>query len=1304
MSTRSYPRALVWASPAFLLFVACGDGSPWLGSDVWLIESDTRAPQADTATPDAGPDPDGVPEDASPDLTPTPDADPSDTAPDGTSPITIGWCRLEGPADLQLLPGATANVSGRVLVPGLTDRTPGVDLHPDLVARLVWGPEGTLPDTWSASAAATPDPAWDGAAAGTANHDAWLADLPGDLPAGRYDFAFAFSADGGSTFTYCDRNAGLERDGAEDGYAPDNAGNLLVYEDPCTPNPCETRAPTCDGDTLVTWVAPGTCTNPEFTEAVCTFDEASRTSCAAADRRCIAGACREGRPPEPGELAFSELMLRPLAVSPELGQWVELKNTTNDVLQLAGLSFLSATGSVELLDDVALPPGAHVVLGRSRDAFVNGGVDVDVLLSASVDIALDGDILTVARGEVVIARLNFGSIGPSPLGLTLSSGAATQLASEAPDPSVAANWCAATAPYGAGDLGTPGAPNTRCRYAIDRCRLHSPRALTVDPTTPFRPEGRFLAAGLTDRTLRANDVDPLVRAAFAVFRLDDPGAPESWQWVPAAPDPDWAGDAAPGPNDAFDAYARQLTAPATPGAYGIAFRVSGDAGATWTLCDRDLGPGEDGSEDGFSIDAVGELTVRNPCLPNPCTVAPPARCDGDDVLTPAATGLCLLDGAAFTCDHDTNGLRTTCPAYCAAGRCEDWRFADAAGDLVITEYHPDSSLGIAGTWFEIHNPTADPLNLRGVTLTGPALAPLEVDVELIMEPGDYVVVAAEEDPGANGGLAVDLLWPELLLGQTSAMLRVVRGTTILDEVVWSAAWPRGIDVSTSLSPAALGAGDAHLQNDSAASWCLATEAYGAEAFGTPGAPNSSCAAGVTVIRTSPADGGADIDAETPIVVNFSVPMNAATLTTQTVRAACEGTFQLSHDDFTTCVPFDASLARVSTGGSSVTLTPSPALTRGLTYRLRITTDAQSANGVPLADVFEASFVVRRPFACGGAPIVAISQVYGAGGNSGATYRRDFVELHNRSRAPVTLDGWSLRYASATGTSWNNVTYLKGVIPPGGFFLVEQAGGTNGADLPTPDQQSSINLSGTSGKLALLRDASTSWEPGNCPDPTLIIDFVGFGAINCAEGSLSTGAPAASATTSVWRDVHGCVDHNMNATDFFAGPVSPRNSASAPVYCSCNEDVIVNDLAEDDPREAYACEVLGDSAFTVLAGEPWPLSGQLFQLGLTDLHTGPAPGVLVEAGFGRASVSPLSQVDWGWGPAPFESENGPTGFDVHTGDLIAPMRTTSTSYRTAVRVSLDDGESWTLCDLDGAGAKSGFVLDVDQLPLMTVVSP
>lgn len=43
----------------------------------------------------------------------------------------------------------------------------------------------------------------------------------------------------------------------------------------------------------------------------------------------------------------------------------------------------------------------------------------------------------------------------------------------------------------------------------------------------------------------------------------------------------------------------------------------------------------------------------------------------------------------------------------------------------------------------------------------------------------------------------------------------------------------------------------------------------------------------------------------------------------------------------------------------------------------------------------------------------IAEVYGGGGNSGATLKNDFVELANKGGAAFGLDGWSVQYISGT---------------------------------------------------------------------------------------------------------------------------------------------------------------------------------------------------------------------------------------------------------------------------------------------------
>jgi phosphatidylserine/phosphatidylglycerophosphate/cardiolipin synthase-like enzyme/DNA/RNA endonuclease YhcR with UshA esterase domain len=191
--------------------------------------------------------------------------------------------------------------------------------------------------------------------------------------------------------------------------------------------------------------------------------------------------------------------------------------------------------------------------------------------------------------------------------------------------------------------------------------------------------------------------------------------------------------------------------------------------------------------------------------------------------------------------------------------------------------------------------------------------------------------------------------------------------------------------------------------------------------------------------------------------------------------------------------------------------------------------------------------------------VVVSEIYGGGGNSGSTYTNDFVELYNPTSSPVSLSGWSVQYASATGTSSWQVTPLSGTIAPHGFFLVGEAAGTGGSvNLPTPDVAGTLSLSSTAGKIALVN--STTALSGANPTGGSIIDKVGFGAANGYEGTGPAPAPsntasierkANSASTSASLAIGGSdalagngYDSNNNDSDFVTrSSPQPQNSSS-----------------------------------------------------------------------------------------------------------------------------------------------------------------
>ncbi|MEZ5027851.1 MAG: lamin tail domain-containing protein [Ferruginibacter sp.] len=123
--------------------------------------------------------------------------------------------------------------------------------------------------------------------------------------------------------------------------------------------------------------------------------------------------------------------------------------------------------------------------------------------------------------------------------------------------------------------------------------------------------------------------------------------------------------------------------------------------------------------------------------------------------------------------------------------------------------------------------------------------------------------------------------------------------------------------------------------------------------------------------------------------------------------------------------------------------------------------------------------------------LVISQVYGGGGNSGAPYNADFVELHNVSSVSQSTSGLSVQYASSSATgTWTGVFALPTAnIPAGGYFLIRMSTiGTNGVALPTPDAEPSagneIAMSSTNGRVALVNGVTAL---SGCPT-TNVMDW------------------------------------------------------------------------------------------------------------------------------------------------------------------------------------------------------------------------
>ncbi len=218
------------------------------------------------------------------------------------------------------------------------------------------------------------------------------------------------------------------------------------------------------------------------------------------------------------------------------------------------------------------------------------------------------------------------------------------------------------------------------------------------------------------------------------------------------------------------------------------------------------------------------------------------------------------------------------------------------------------------------------------------------------------------------------------------------------------------------------------------------------------------------------------------------------------------------------------------------------LTAGTTYYFH----AYATNGGGTGYSAEGTFVTSTA----SVPGMVLSQVYGGGGNGGATYTHDFIELFNRSSSSIDISGWSVQYASATGTAWQvSVIPAATTVAPGKYFLIQLAtGGANGVALPTPDLiGTNINIAGAAGKVALVNDAVALSGATACSSSS-VVDVLGFGNTASCSETAPFNPSGIDNTKSMFRKTDGCTDGNNNSADFEVLTVSPRNSVTAANIC------------------------------------------------------------------------------------------------------------------------------------------------------------
>ena len=352
----------------------------------------------------------------------------------------------------------------------------------------------------------------------------------------------------------------------------------------------------CDGD-----VGTASCVDLGHTGgrlvcgASCVFDES---------------ACTDFVHPSFAEIVITEVMQNPGGLADDQGEWFEVHNPSLiEAFQLGGCVVEGGgMGEAFAIDgDLVVTAGEYVTLATAAAP----GFVPDLVWPGAFTLGNTSDTIRLVCDGTPIDEIGYddGATFPDPTGasMQLDAGALDAVANDD-----GGNWCEGVADYNLGDRGSPGAANVGCfpvDYLVDFCRLQFPLSIDAVQGDAVDVFGRLFIAGLTDLS-GVDDPAPQVAAAVGVGPDgSDPALGVGWVWHAGSPNLGY-GPLSPGYEANNDEYQATLVVPA-PGSYDVAFRFTGDGGASFTYCD-----GQDaGSSNGYAAADAGQLDASPPPPP-----------------------------------------------------------------------------------------------------------------------------------------------------------------------------------------------------------------------------------------------------------------------------------------------------------------------------------------------------------------------------------------------------------------------------------------------------------------------------------------------------------------------------------------------------------------------------------------------------------------------------------------------------------------------------------------------------------------
>ncbi len=256
----------------------------------------------------------------------------------------------------------------------------------------------------------------------------------------------------------------------------------------------------------------------------------------------------------------------------------------------------------------------------------------------------------------------------------------------------------------------------------------------------------------------------------------------------------------------------------------------------------------DASDVSDVTDALDVMDVRDviDVTDVPVDTAPP------DVGPPDTGPVCSGPAAMCPCSATNTAGYCRPGEACTAGACVA---GAVAGSLLITEIMNDPATPVTdeyGEWFEVYNPGATPLDLRGMRISNSRAHSTSITSTspVVIAPRAYAVLG--RSAMSNGGVTplyaygVTLMMNVLTFANPTSSDAVILDmgsmVTEIDRVLYDGAttslWPRTSGKSKNLRPTAL----TITENDLPANWCNAPTQWvsGSGGFGSPGVANPAC--------------------------------------------------------------------------------------------------------------------------------------------------------------------------------------------------------------------------------------------------------------------------------------------------------------------------------------------------------------------------------------------------------------------------------------------------------------------------------